>query len=50
MARWDQDREQAEQVLTTVAMGRVGDCERDIGRAVVFLAGPDSDYITGATI
>ncbi len=27
--------------------GRVGDAERDIGRAAVFLASTDSDYITG---
>jgi len=36
--------------LARVAMGRVGDCEIDIGRAVVFLASSDSDYITGQTI
>lgn len=29
---------------------RLGDCEKDIGRAVVFLASPDSDYITGQTL
>jgi NAD(P)-dependent dehydrogenase (short-subunit alcohol dehydrogenase family) len=29
------------------AAGYVGDAERDIGRAAVFLACPDSDYITG---
>lgn len=28
-------------------MRRVGDCERDVGRAAVFLAGPDSDYVNG---
>jgi meso-butanediol dehydrogenase / (S,S)-butanediol dehydrogenase / diacetyl reductase len=33
-----------------VPMGRVGDPELDIGRAVVFLVGPDAGYITGATI
>jgi len=42
--------EDMKQQLTKVAMGRVGDCEADIGRAVVFLASPDSDYITGQTI
>lgn len=26
-------------------MRRVGDCERDVGRVAVFLAGPDSDYV-----
>jgi NAD(P)-dependent dehydrogenase (short-subunit alcohol dehydrogenase family) len=29
---------------------RLGDCEADIGRVAVFLAGPDGAYITGATI
>lgn len=29
---------------------RLGDCERDIGRAVVFLASADADYITGQTL
>jgi meso-butanediol dehydrogenase/(S,S)-butanediol dehydrogenase/diacetyl reductase len=28
----------------------MGDCENDIGRTVVFLASPDSDYITGQTL
>lgn len=31
-------------------LGRLGDCQKDIGRVVVFLASPDSDYITGHTI
>ncbi len=29
---------------------RIGDAEKDIGRAVVFLVGPDAGYITGASI
>lgn len=29
---------------------RDGDAERDIGRTVVFLAGPDSSFITGTTL
>jgi len=33
-----------------VPMQRIGDPEQDIGRAVVFLVGPDSGYITGATV
>jgi NAD(P)-dependent dehydrogenase (short-subunit alcohol dehydrogenase family) len=33
-----------------VPMQRIGDPEHDIGRAVVFLVGPDSGYITGATV
>jgi NAD(P)-dependent dehydrogenase (short-subunit alcohol dehydrogenase family) len=31
-------------------MRRWGDPEGDIGRTCVFLAGPDSDFITGRTI
>jgi len=42
--------EEAEAFLKMVPVGRVGDCEIDIGRAVVFLVGPDSGYITGATL
>jgi NAD(P)-dependent dehydrogenase (short-subunit alcohol dehydrogenase family) len=42
--------EEAEAFLKMVPLGRIGDCEIDIGRAVVFLVGPDSGYITGATI
>lgn len=32
------------------AIPRLGDAEKDVGRAVVFLAGPDSDHITGCTL
>ncbi len=37
-------------MLAAVPLRRFGDAERDIGRAVVFLAGSDSDYITGQTL
>jgi NAD(P)-dependent dehydrogenase (short-subunit alcohol dehydrogenase family) len=33
-----------------VVLDRWGDAEADIGRAVVFLAGPDASYITGCTL
>jgi len=33
-----------------VPLGRLGDPERDIGPAVVFLAGEDAGYITGQTL
>ncbi len=42
--------EQLNTMLTTVPLARLGDCENDIGRAVVFLASSDSDYITGHTM
>lgn len=40
----------AQALCSSVPLGRVGDCEKDIGRAVVFLCGPDSGYITGHTL
>ncbi|MCP1572954.1 MULTISPECIES: SDR family NAD(P)-dependent oxidoreductase [Herbaspirillum] len=39
-----------ERYLSTIALGRMGEPEQDIGRAVVFLSGPDSRYMTGQTI
>jgi NAD(P)-dependent dehydrogenase (short-subunit alcohol dehydrogenase family) len=42
--------EEAAAFIKTVPLGRVGDCEVDIGRAVVFLVGPDARYLSGATI
>jgi NAD(P)-dependent dehydrogenase (short-subunit alcohol dehydrogenase family) len=42
--------EQAQAFFATIPLGRVGDAERDVGRVVVFLCGPDSGYMTGNTI
>ncbi|WP_027944610.1 SDR family NAD(P)-dependent oxidoreductase [Amycolatopsis taiwanensis] len=42
--------EEAEEFLRTVPLGYIGDCERDIGRAVVMLVGEDARYLTGATV
>lgn len=42
--------EEAAAFVKSIPMGRIGDCENDIGRAVVFLVGPDARYLTGATI
>jgi meso-butanediol dehydrogenase / (S,S)-butanediol dehydrogenase / diacetyl reductase len=39
--------EEANAFFQTIPLGYVGDCELDIGRAVVFLCGPDSRYLTG---
>jgi 3-oxoacyl-[acyl-carrier protein] reductase len=33
-----------------VPLGRVGDPETDVGRAVAFLVGPDAAYVTGQTL
>jgi len=46
----DEAPELSAQMLATVPMGRIGDCEMDIGRAAVFLASSDADYITGQTL
>ncbi|MBW2269323.1 MAG: SDR family oxidoreductase [Deltaproteobacteria bacterium] len=40
----------AEKQLESVSLGRHGDPERDIGRVVVFLCGPDAGFITGQTL
>src|SRR5690625_3094499 len=37
-------------MLDNIPMGRLGDLEKDIGAAAIFLASTDSDYITGQTI
>jgi hypothetical protein len=35
--------------LKATPLGRMGDCEDDIGHAVVALVSPDLSYLTGAT-
>jgi NAD(P)-dependent dehydrogenase (short-subunit alcohol dehydrogenase family) len=37
-------------IAAMTPLRRLGDCEKDIGQAVVFLASSDSDYITGQTL
>jgi len=39
-----------EHVLSQVPLGRWGDAETDVGRAVAFLCGPDASFITGTTL
>lgn len=46
----DNEPEQAQAVIRNIPLRRIGDPEHDIGAAVVFLVGPDSRYLTGATI
>ena len=50
-AEWEKNRpEEAAAFAATVPLGYVGECERDIGRATVFLCGPDARYVTGTTL
>lgn len=42
--------DQVAMALGTTALGRIGDCELDIGRAAVFLASDDAGYITGHSL
>jgi NAD(P)-dependent dehydrogenase (short-subunit alcohol dehydrogenase family) len=42
--------DQFDELVATVPLGRIGDCETDIGRAVAWLAGPGAGYITGTTL
>lgn len=40
----------AQAIASSVPLGRIGDPEADIGRAVAFLASDDAAYLTGATL
>jgi NAD(P)-dependent dehydrogenase (short-subunit alcohol dehydrogenase family) len=43
--------EELEEAITSMlSIKRLGDPEKDIGRTVVFLAGPDAGYLTGNTV
>jgi 2-hydroxycyclohexanecarboxyl-CoA dehydrogenase len=49
--RWQKEQpERFKAVLDGIPLGRVGDPELDIGRAVLALVGPDMRFLTGATI
>ncbi len=41
---------EAKEFFKTIPLGRVGDCEHDIGAAVLFLVSPAARYITGTVI
>jgi glucose 1-dehydrogenase len=45
---WD-SKEALDKLLTLVPYGRIGEVD-DIGRAVVWLASDESDYVVGATL
>jgi 2-hydroxycyclohexanecarboxyl-CoA dehydrogenase len=40
----------AQAILRSTPLGRMGDCEQDIGRAVAALVSDDMSYLTGATV
>lgn len=46
----EKNPEESAEFVAGIPLGRVGDAETDIGRAVVFLVGDDAGYLTGATI
>jgi NAD(P)-dependent dehydrogenase (short-subunit alcohol dehydrogenase family) len=51
LERFQRERpDEARAFIASIPLGRIGDAERDIGRAVVFLCGPDSGYMTGNTL
>jgi NAD(P)-dependent dehydrogenase (short-subunit alcohol dehydrogenase family) len=50
LAAWIKHDPEAKTFFETVALKRVGDCEADIGQAVVALVGPQMSYVTGATL
>jgi meso-butanediol dehydrogenase / (S,S)-butanediol dehydrogenase / diacetyl reductase len=37
-------------MMSQLPLGRIGDCETDIGRVVAWLCGPDAAYLTGLTL
>jgi len=51
MDQWTENfPDEAAHFFSTIPLQRLGDPERDIGRAVVFLCGPDAAYLTGNTM
>ncbi len=48
---WTENRpEEAAAFVASIPMQRIGDCEEDIGRAVVSIVHPNMRYLTGATV
>jgi NAD(P)-dependent dehydrogenase (short-subunit alcohol dehydrogenase family) len=47
---FDDSTSAKDDVTKTIPLGHWGDAEADIGRGVVYLAGPDGRYITGTTL
>jgi NAD(P)-dependent dehydrogenase (short-subunit alcohol dehydrogenase family) len=40
----------AKEMIDSIPLGRLGDPQKDVARAVVFLASSDSDFVTGLTM
>jgi NAD(P)-dependent dehydrogenase (short-subunit alcohol dehydrogenase family) len=49
-AEFDDATAAVDDVTSRIPLGHWGDAEADIGRGVVYLAGPDGRYITGTTL
>ncbi|NLV79475.1 MAG: SDR family oxidoreductase [Rhodococcus sp.] len=48
---WTENQpEEAAEFVKSIPLGRIGDCEEDIGRAVAWLVGDGARYLTGATV
>jgi NAD(P)-dependent dehydrogenase (short-subunit alcohol dehydrogenase family) len=51
LAGWMEARpEEAAAFIATIPMGRVGECEQDIGEFVAFLCSPAAGYVSGQSI
>ncbi|MBT8138780.1 MAG: SDR family oxidoreductase [Gammaproteobacteria bacterium] len=51
LAWWiDNNPEEAAAFISSIPMGRVGDCEADIGEFVAALCSPESGYVSGQSI
>lgn len=51
MKEWSTNNPDLAKIMVeSIPLAHFGDPEKDIGRAVAFLAGPDSDFITGMTM
>ncbi|TFV64318.1 SDR family oxidoreductase [Geodermatophilus sp. DF01-2] len=51
LASWvEANPEEAAEFRKTIPLGYIGDCEEDIGRAVVAIVSPAMRYLTGATV
>lgn len=50
-AKWSEDNPgMADVAVGSTSVGRIGDCELDVGAAAVFLSSDDAAYITGHTM